>query len=52
VLASNGGMVRLLERMDLEWTRAADPELGPTIVRMTAPLTSSGKPGLPPAKNG
>jgi GNAT superfamily N-acetyltransferase len=39
VLASNSGMVRLLERMDLEWTRAADPDLGPTIVRMTAPLT-------------
>jgi GNAT superfamily N-acetyltransferase len=39
VLASNSGMVRLLERMDLEWTRASDPELGPTIVRMTAPLT-------------
>jgi len=38
-LASNSGMVRLLERMDLEWTRAADPDLGPTIVRMTAPLT-------------
>ena len=39
VLASNGGMVRLLERMDLDWTRASDPDLGPTIVRMTAPLT-------------
>ena len=39
VLSSNGGMVRLLERLDLEWTKAADPELGPTIVRMTAPLT-------------
>ncbi len=39
VLASNGGMVRLLERMDLDWTRSSDPDLGPTIVRMTAPLT-------------
>lgn len=39
VLASNSGMVRLLERMDLDWTRSADPELGPTIVRMTAPVT-------------
>jgi len=38
VLASNGGMVRLLDRMDLDWSHAADPELGPTIVRMTAPL--------------
>jgi GNAT superfamily N-acetyltransferase len=52
VLASNGGMVRLLERMDLQWTRAADPELGPTIVRMTAPLTQSGQPGPPPAGSG
>lgn len=39
VLASNGGMIRLLERMDLDWTRSADPDLGPTIVRLTAPLT-------------
>lgn len=39
VLASNSGMVRLLERMDLDWMRSADPDLGPTIVRMTAPLT-------------
>lgn len=39
VLASNGGMVRLLERMDLDWTRSSDPDLGPTIVRMTAPIT-------------
>jgi hypothetical protein len=38
VLASNSGMVRLLERMDLNWERGADPELGPSIVRLTAPL--------------
>jgi RimJ/RimL family protein N-acetyltransferase len=39
VLASNTGMVRLLDRMGLDWSKEADPELGPTIVRMTAPLT-------------
>lgn len=39
VLASNGGMVRLLERLDLDWDRGVDPDLGPTIVRMSAPLT-------------
>ncbi|MGA0945947.1 MAG: GNAT family N-acetyltransferase, partial [Candidatus Nanopelagicales bacterium] len=39
VLASNSGMVRLLERLDLDWTRDTDPELGHTIVRMTAPLS-------------
>lgn len=38
VLAGNSGMVRLLERMELDWTRDTDPELGPTIVRLTAPL--------------
>jgi hypothetical protein len=32
-------MVRLLERLDLDWTRDTDPELGHTIVRMTAPLS-------------
>ena len=39
VLASNSGMVRLLERLGLDWAKDADPDLGPTIVRMTAPLT-------------
>ncbi len=39
VLASNTGMTALLERMDLDWERSTDPELGPTIVRMTADLT-------------
>lgn len=39
VLATNGGMIRLLDRLDLDWTKGADPDLGPTIVRMTAPLT-------------
>ena len=38
VLASNSGMVRLLERLDLQWIRSTDPDLGPTIVRMSAPL--------------
>lgn len=38
VLASNAGMIRLLERLDLDWTRSTDPDLGPSIVRMTAPL--------------
>lgn len=39
VLASNAGMTRLLERLDLDWSHEADPELGPTVVRMIAPLT-------------
>ena len=39
VLAGNTGMIRLLDRLDLEWTKAADPDLGATIVRLTAPLT-------------
>ena len=38
VLASNTGMTALLERMDLDWERSTDPDLGPTIVRLTAPL--------------
>ena len=38
VLAANSGMQRLLEQLDLTWTRESDAELGPTIVRMTAPL--------------
>lgn len=39
VLASNIGMVRLLERLDLDWTRSTDPDLGASIVRLTAPLS-------------
>lgn len=39
VLAGNSGMLRLLESLDLDWVRQTDPELGPTIVRLTAPLT-------------
>jgi L-amino acid N-acyltransferase YncA/AcrR family transcriptional regulator len=39
VLASNTGMVRLLERLDLDWTRSTDPDLGASIVRLTAPLS-------------
>ena len=39
VLASNTGMVRLLERLDLDWTRDTDPDLGASIVRLTAPLS-------------
>ena len=38
VLAGNAGMIRLLDRLDLEWTKEADPDLGPTIIRMTADL--------------
>ena len=41
VLASNTGMVQLLERLPLQWTREEDPELGPSIVRLRAPLTPS-----------
>jgi GNAT superfamily N-acetyltransferase/AcrR family transcriptional regulator len=41
VLASNRGMTRLLERLDLEWIRSTDPDLGPTIVKMTASLDES-----------
>ncbi len=39
VLAGNSGMLRLLERLDLDWDRQTDPDLGPTIVRLTAPVT-------------
>jgi RimJ/RimL family protein N-acetyltransferase len=39
VLAGNRGMVQLLERMDLDWSHSTDPDLGPTIVRLAAPLT-------------
>ena len=38
VLSTNTGMIRLLERLDLDWTRSTDPELGTGVVRMTAPL--------------
>ncbi|MGA0009638.1 MAG: GNAT family N-acetyltransferase [Candidatus Nanopelagicales bacterium] len=38
VLASNSGMLKLLESLDLNWVRQADADLGPTIVRLTAPL--------------
>lgn len=38
VLASNAGMLRLLDRMPLEWNRHIDDDLGPTIIRMTARL--------------
>jgi L-amino acid N-acyltransferase YncA/AcrR family transcriptional regulator len=38
VLASNTGMVEILERMDLDWLRSTDPDLGPTIIKLTAPL--------------
>ena len=44
VLASNTGMMRLLERLDVEWTRDTDPDLGPTIVRMSAQLTPLSEP--------
>jgi len=39
VLSSNAGMIRLLDRLGVEWTKEADPELGATIVRMSAPLS-------------
>lgn len=38
VLATNTGMIRLLERLGLTWTKETDPDLGPGIVRMTASL--------------
>ena len=38
VLAGNAGMLRLLERMDLDWTRSEDLDLGSTVVRLSAPL--------------
>jgi len=38
VLSTNTGMIRLLDRLGLAWERSTDPELGPGIVRMTAPL--------------
>ncbi|MGI9197007.1 MAG: GNAT family N-acetyltransferase, partial [Candidatus Nanopelagicales bacterium] len=41
VLASNTGMVKLLERLPLQWTREEDPDLGPSIVRLRAPLSPS-----------
>jgi len=41
VLATNTGMIRLLERLDLIWAKHTDPELGSGIVRMTASLDDS-----------
>lgn len=41
VLATNTGMIRLLERLDLIWAKQTDPELGSGIVRMTASLDDS-----------
>ncbi|MEZ5117974.1 MAG: GNAT family N-acetyltransferase [Candidatus Nanopelagicales bacterium] len=38
VLTENTGMVRLLERTRLEWTKTRDEELGASVVRLTAPL--------------
>lgn len=38
VLATNTGMQRVLERLDIPWTHDTDPELGASVVRMTAPL--------------
>lgn len=38
VLAENTGMIKLLERLGLEWTREADPDLGSRVVRMVAAL--------------
>ncbi len=38
VLATNTRMIRMLENTGLAWTQQTDAELGPTIVRMTAPL--------------
>ena len=39
VLAENSGMLALLERLPLTWTRETDPDLGGSIVRLRAPLT-------------
>jgi RimJ/RimL family protein N-acetyltransferase/AcrR family transcriptional regulator len=38
VLADNDGMIRLMERTRLSWTKSADPELGSSVVRMEADL--------------
>ena len=38
VLATNTGMIALLGRQALDWSHETDPELGPGIVRMRAPL--------------
>ena len=38
VLSSNAGMIRLLERLDLEWTRSTNPDMGPSIIMMSASL--------------
>lgn len=38
VLADNAGMLRLLERTGLEWRREPAPELGASVVKLSAPL--------------
>lgn len=38
VLATNTRMIRMLDNTGLTWTQRTDADLGPTIVRMTAPL--------------
>ncbi len=38
VLATNTGMIRLLERLDLTWSKQTDPDLGPGVVRLSADL--------------
>ncbi len=38
VLATNTGMIQLLERLDLTWTKQTDPDLGAGIVRLSADL--------------
>ena len=38
VLAENSGMITLLNRLPLTWTRVDDPDLGASIVRLSAPL--------------
>jgi L-amino acid N-acyltransferase YncA/AcrR family transcriptional regulator len=38
VLAENRPMLGLLRSLDLSWETSADPDLGPSAVRLTAPL--------------
>lgn len=38
VLATNTRMIRMLENTGLVWTQRTDADLGPTIVRLTAPV--------------
>jgi len=40
VLATNSGMVQLLNRMDLTWTPEEDADLGGSVVRLRARLSS------------